>query len=266
MQWRKSRCAECKDLRKAVAPPYRSCKETRLCDLVDPALLDHRWCPNLGDYRELAESIELGSALMSLHLNEVTAWPDRAAGFLKLLCSSHQRLLGSGLPRIAGRFRTSAEAVVFGGNGAHRREGVAGERIEIELRQLYEATPLGSFASEDPHTVAMASAIFLTRFFRIHPFLDGNGRVGRAMIALLCRLGGTYWLPRFDPSPRSRRRYLKALQYAHRYADEDRMDRETPRCPPLFLAIWLRHQLEPAPSDDLEEMGPPSLPPGFDDD
>lgn len=268
MQWQqaKSRCSECEALRKTLLTPYPSCKRSRLCDLVDPALLEHRHCPTLEGYRVLSELIDRGTVLMGLELNALTTWPGDFQGFSELLRGSHRKLLGSALPGIAGRFRAEGETVTFGGAGAHRREGVSSERIEPELRRLYADTVFSAFASDDDHAVAMASARFLARFFRIHPFNDGNGRVGRAMIGLFCRLGGKYWLPRFDTSPRSRRRYLKALQYAHRYADEEAWRRQNPRCPPLFLAIWLRHQLEPAPSVDLEEMGPPSLIPEFNGD
>lgn len=82
----------------------------------------------------------------------------------------------------------------FGGGGRHQREGEPGERIEAALTALFTETLAPAFAVDDPVQVSIACAKFLAWFFRIHPFADGNGRLGRSLIALLCRRGGRFEL------------------------------------------------------------------------
>lgn len=259
------RCSECAALRASVSPAYTTCRYQRLCDVVDPVLIGHRKQATLDELRALGQSIERGQFLMAQHVDAVGEWPADAAEFCGLLRTAHLLLLGGALPEIAGRFRAPGEPVWFGGGGRHAREGAPGNRIEGDLATLFHGTRAALFAADDSVRVSIMCAQFLVRFFQIHPFADGNGRLGRSMLGLLCRLGGRFELRWAGGDPAIRRRYITALEYAHRHAlDGDRGDGRPHGCPPILLARWIEPQLHRPPAA-VEEAEPPELRSGFDD-
>ena len=66
----------------------------------------------------------------------------------------------------------------------------------FQTRELLES----AFAILDPHRIVTALAFFHVRFERVHPFLDGNGRSGRAILAVQFeKVFGT--LPKFTDQP-----------------------------------------------------------------
>lgn len=92
----------------------------------------------------------------------------------------HRMLIGGINDEIAGRLRKSTEYVHVGTHIAP-----APEHIEALLDNL-----LVSYSSSDDHYFLERISRFHLEFERIHPFVDGNGRIGRVLINLqLAKLG-----------------------------------------------------------------------------
>jgi Fic family protein len=92
----------------------------------------------------------------------------------------HRMLMSNIDEAIAGRFRSSGEYVRVGTHIAP-----APEQVEELLREM-----LVRFASDlDVHPIERLARVHLT-FEHIHPFIDGNGRIGRVVLNyLLYQLG-----------------------------------------------------------------------------
>src|SRR5690606_26640846 len=99
----------------------------------------------------------------------------------------HEALLGETHPDWVGRWRD--EQVWIGGSaiGPHRADYVAPhhDRVPAAL------TDLVAFMDRDDLPVLVQAAIAHAQFETIHPFPDGNGRVGRALVHSLLRAKGT---------------------------------------------------------------------------
>lgn len=92
----------------------------------------------------------------------------------------HRMLLGGINDDIAGRFRTENEYVLVGSHVAPASEHIQG---------LIESL-LVDYASSDEDYFLEKIVRFHLEFERIHPFNDGNGRIGRVLIHLqLGKLG-----------------------------------------------------------------------------
>jgi Fic family protein len=98
----------------------------------------------------------------------------------------HNELLSDSDPRIAGRWRT--EQVWIG----HDDLGPVGaDFIPPQHTRVAEAmTDLVAFMQRDDLPVLAQATITHAQFETIHPFVDGNGRTGRALIHSLLRAKG----------------------------------------------------------------------------
>lgn len=92
----------------------------------------------------------------------------------------HKMLIGGINDGIAGRFRTTHEYVRVGTHIAPAPEHI--ERLLDDLLTDYES-------SHDKYFLDRISRFHL-EFERIHPFVDGNGRIGRVLINLQLMLHG----------------------------------------------------------------------------
>lgn len=102
---------------------------------------------------------------------------------LRLIREVHEQLLRSvrGQDRRPGEFRNSQNWI--GSTGA----GISGAiYVPPPVHEMNAALgDLEKFLYDETHPVLIQSALIHAQFETIHPFLDGNGRVGRLLITLL---------------------------------------------------------------------------------
>lgn len=95
----------------------------------------------------------------------------------------HHALMSASAPRIAGRWRE--EAVWIGGRGStpHSADFVAPHHSRVPTA----IEDLCAFMARDDLPVLVQAAIAHAQFETIHPFPDGNGRTGRALVQAILR-------------------------------------------------------------------------------
>jgi Fic family protein len=95
----------------------------------------------------------------------------------------HRELLGRHAPTIAGRWRTQ-QVWIGNGNAGPRIAGFVPPRAEV-IPDLVDDL-VGFMGRTDMPILALA-AIAHAQFETIHPFVDGNGRTGRALVHMILR-------------------------------------------------------------------------------
>jgi Fic family protein len=135
----------------------------------DPRLASANAAGVLGNVRAMEEALRVASSA-----DRVTA---------ETILKIHAGLFkGTRDERIAGRFRTSQNWIGHGDN-PHRATFIPVP--ETEVRRLVD--DLCAFIARDDVSPLIQAAIAHAQFETIHPFEDGNGRVGRALIHLIVR-------------------------------------------------------------------------------
>lgn len=231
---RKSPCGACRANRLRVAPEYASCKKKRLCDIVDPGLLLFHGAYSLDAYREAQDMLLRG--VRALEAKQQEPLPESENDFVRAVRDAHRSLFIHVLPKIAGEFRSEMDDVTFGGDGRNKREGFPHDEVEAGVRASFR------LARQAAGTPARKCAAFLEMFFRVHPFLDGNGRIGRFFVQKIGRANGKV-IRQWASSGRSRRRYVTALEYAHHWHHQG-VDGLT------YLERWISRQMEDADDGD----------------
>lgn len=238
-QFRVPPCGDsCRWLRLQLTPPYQTCKQERLCDLVDPGLLAWSVDANsLDEYRACQQRLLAG--MHALEQRQQSPLPTAEDEFVRELLDAHGVLFREAVPQFAGRFRGKHDHVKYGGAGRHGRDGWADADIDRGVRLAFRVA-----ASKLP--ALRRAATFLELFFRVHPFSDGNGRLGRFYVQKIVRTERLA-IRRWNTSGQWRRRYISALEYAHRF-------HEKPDVGLVYLERWLRSHIV-ATEDDEEEGG-----------
>jgi len=89
---------------------------------------------------------------------------------LKSLCNAHQILMKSLIDN-AGKLRSSSVGIVKGNELAHLAP--PGEMVQPLMNDLF------NYLKNDKDLLLIKSCVFHYEFEFIHPFIDGNGRMGR---------------------------------------------------------------------------------------
>lgn len=188
---------------------------------------------------------------------QVSAPENDFSSFVEYATLLHFYIFSKGERHIAGRFRKSGEDAHFGGEGNHALMGADPSEIESGLREAWAFLRTCDPRSQPKWTVATHLAEFLERFFRVHPFVDGNGRVGRLILVATVAQSGR-WKLEFPKGSKNRRKYLCALQQAHRDAvgSTHPFHRTGRRQPAWALARFLHNAITDVPID-FEAEPPP---------
>ena len=99
------------------------------------------------------------------------------------ILTMHRVLLQDSQPRIAGRWREEQVWICGSPIGPHRATFVPPHHSRIPLG----ITDLVTFLERDDLPVLAHAALAHAQFETIHPFVDGNGRTGRALIQAMLR-------------------------------------------------------------------------------
>ena len=135
--------------------------------------------------QELSRNVTVREVFEAKNLARVVEYTRNRAGAAgeltrDLILLLHQMLLGGIDDAIAGRFRQTGEYVRVGTHIAP-----APERVEPLM-----ASALLDYSSDLDSYFLDKIALFHLQFETIHPFCDGNGRMGRVIINFqLCQLG-----------------------------------------------------------------------------
>lgn len=228
-------CDGCWSNRKQVVPEYPSCKVKRLCEFVDPGILAHCHLGALHEYTA-AHKLLLKGANEFNRLESVPLFPSH--DFEHEVRRAHAKLFHHLNDMRPGQFRRQFDEVSVGGTGQNRFDGWEADRIPEGVRQSGARLMGGGVAP------ALRIARFFEHFFRVHPFMDGNGRVARMMVQRALLNDGLH--ARWDDSAKARRRYVSSLEYAHR--KRSRGDHAL-----RFLEAWVERQLVTVDPPDEEE-------------
>lgn len=227
------------------------CRTERICDMVDGRTLElahaARGRLSLSDIRLLGEQITTGHAQARQAAEYFRRDVPRTADALVAEAEGlHRMIFGATGLAFAGRLRTETDEEVLVDRGRHELVGAPPAQIRPLLEQTL-ATALPSLLSDDPERLARGSAILLEGLFRAHPFLDGNGRVGRLLVRLYVQRSGHYQLLEFANHGKSGRTYIGALHYARRKMRDDTTS--SPADPYRYLARWLRQHMVEVQAD-----------------
>ena len=110
-----------------------------------------------------------------------------------LICSAHELLLahGRGAGKSPGRYKSEQNFIV----GADKGKVLFAPIDPIQLKPSMER--LISYANGDDHDKLLKTAIAHVEFEALHPFRDGNGRIGRMLITLMLWRDGLISAPHF---------------------------------------------------------------------
>jgi Fic family protein len=160
------------------------------------------------------------------------------------LLAAHQRLM-QGLIDSAGRYRRGGVGVMAGQQVLHMAPPA--RQVERLMHQLF------AWLSGSPDHPLIMSSVFHYEFEFIHPFADGNGRMGRLWQTLLL----SRWRPRLAHLP------VESLVHRHQVAYYDALQRsnEMADCAPFveFMLTMIRDALRENVSPQASPQASPQV-------
>jgi len=231
-------CPGCESLTWQTVPRHRCTREAKLCDRIDTGLLGMFPRRGVRWYESISKSIAVGHAVATSIVETTTCFPTSGEALVEFSKRCH-RVVFQAWPEGSGEFRTEPG---YFGFGVHEREGVEAEQIPSVLMELGDEYGFRFANAGHPDVLALTCASFLYRFFEVHPFPDGNGRVGRLLLRLGAKANGfeLAWHQRMSQA--ARRKYINALRYADRNSDMTPSDK---RAPLGKLTAWMAAALHP---------------------
>ncbi len=112
---------------------------------------------------------------------------------VSLLRSIHQQLLqfGRGAAKAPGSFKTEQNYIGERGSRAIAFVPIAPEKLDCAMETLF------AFIADKSRPILLRTALAHVEFEALHPFKDGNGRVGRMLITLMLWSEGAISAPHF---------------------------------------------------------------------
>ncbi|MDE1464292.1 Fic family protein [Spartinivicinus poritis] len=110
-----------------------------------------------------------------------------------LIKGIHQRLLslGRGATKSPGEFKSEQNYLADKFKGNILFVPISPEKLQDGLDQLFE------YIEHNTHPILIKTAMTHIEFEALHPFKDGNGRIGRMLITLMLWTSGTISAPHF---------------------------------------------------------------------
>ncbi len=192
-------------------------------------ILLHQEIPPYHTQREFFEAINL--ARVTEYLNEKVRTKESLNKQMILLI--HQTLLSHIDENIAGRFRHGEEYVRVGRHIAPSPAHVSS--LMANALRAYDATP---------SDILQCIVAFHLEFERIHPFCDGNGRVGRALMQFQLK---SHRYPPIIIRDKEKRQYYASLQAY----DDDRSTKNMEHIVVVLLKESLHKRIAYLRSDEI---------------
>lgn len=152
-------------------------------EIADWRRMEKRLLPDVHTISEYRERTTLGRVRAQVFLSEAENMNPSAT----TICEVHKIIFQSAT-KDAGRCRVPGEAVTFGG-----RQGAEPARVPVELARLEKEMDELIAKAKTPEDFCVAIAFYHARFVGIHPFMDGNGRTGRAIMEAQANRAGFHF-------------------------------------------------------------------------
>ncbi len=187
-------------------------------------------------------------------------YPHSEQAFVTLLCQFHAGTFQNSGLSFAGALRK--EDVKFG-SGKNEIEGSPPENIDADLRKLYKSLvpSLHQLKGLNQEKFIRLCGLLLEEFFLVHPFLDGNGRVGRFLLIFLTINHGRFRFRAFSENKKDIEDYRVALEFAHRHSKQRVIGEIKGRVqdPLMLLVPWLNKHLNVITENDVTEIAPDEI-------
>jgi len=132
---------------------------------------------------EMTGRVSGNAGLIAANTRQMAEAVDRGKPSLESILEMHRMLLEESAPEIAGRLRE--QQVWIGGSDLHPGDA---DFVPPHHTRLADAMrDLEGFMQRDDLPALVQAAVAHAQFETIHPFADGNGRTGRALIHVILR-------------------------------------------------------------------------------